>query len=232
MKDDDDLYGFILDHSNPFNEDELQRKAAKILLLHNQYHHFNSVFNSTSPLEKPKPCKVYPDFKALDITTIEQCRLDTICDLISISKGDNDKVLPLTVDTHSYMNVWCYAHFNPVPFPEPLYILTMANSMQRLSIPKEEEEWEDVHDDDEKQTSLVKKSPQWWKKRFPQGIQKFLIKRAKRKRQKLKDKIYMAQSTCNIYAFNEDEFLIKKPQHKLFDITPGFKFLGNEKIVP
>ena len=204
MKDDDDLYGFILDHSNPFNEDELRRKAAKILLLHNQYHHFNSVFNSTSPLEKPTPCKVYPDFKVLDITTIEQCRLDTECDLISISKGDNNKVLPLTVDTHSYMNVWCYAHFNPVPFPSnSLFCLTLAATIQQEAIRSEkilkeleEDHWEEQHGDDAEELlfqvdkeTLAKFSPQWWKKQFPHGIRKFLNKRSERRKKHLEEKL-------------------------------------------
>ena len=114
-------YDFILDHSNPFVEDELQEKAAKILLLHNEYYHFHE-----------KPCKVYPHFKTLGIVTIEQCRLDTECDLISISNLDKNKVLPLIVDMHSYINVWCLAHFNnQVPFPiNQLFMLTLAANMQ------------------------------------------------------------------------------------------------------
>ena len=207
----------------------LQNNAADIICWHSKYHN----------LFPTKTCKAYINYKPLDVETI-------IHRAIKPNTG-----IPITVDTHTYMHMWCAAHLlkKKQTFPDPLHMLNLESSLKNVSLTHEEEEeddddddWEDVvvEEEDDEEPLLAKKSPQWWVKRFPKSIQKFMKKRQERKRKQLQSKLlplvndnptFIVESLYGVVILDkENKTLVTEPEQTMYDLRTGIEV--TPKFIP
>ena len=206
---------------------KLQNNAADIICWHSKYHN----------LLPTKTCKVYAKYKPLDVETI-------IHRAIKPNTG-----IPITVDTHTYMHMWCAAHLKKKQtFPDALHMLNLESSLKNVSLTHEEEEddddddWEDVvvEEEDDEEPLLAKKSPQWWVKRFPKSIQKFMKKRQERKRKQLQSKLlplvndnptFIVESLYGVVILDkENKTLVTEPEQSMYDLRTGIEV--TPKFIP
>lgn len=132
---------------------------------------------------------------------------------------------------------------SPSPSADPLH--NLERRLQSVYLPNEEEEdddddWEDVVVEEDEEPLLAKKSPEWWVRRFPRSIQKFMKKQQKRKREQLQSKLlplvkdnptFIVESLYGVVILDkENKTLVTEPEPTMYDLRTGIEV--TPKFIP